>query len=308
MRFEVLLATFNGERHLREQLDSILAQQEADFHITARDDGSTDGTTEILREYERNNPERLTIMRDEVKRGYPDCFWYLLREAPDADFYAFCDQDDKWSPHKLTSCEKLCEGTDLSKPVLYFHDYEVGDENLNVYGKHVFGELKYRKEEPYSSIFYVYIQGFSIIVNAALRERVLKDKLPEKYYIAHDKWLFWCGALAGTMVYDPGLHAIYRRHGGSFTDTGKGFFSQIKAWWTEDVRGGRTERWGATARFFADCYEDEIPESTLRRWRLVAGGGKGLPDYLKRLFFPGRLKPSLAGEMILRLSFLLNRK
>ena len=67
---EVLLATYNGERFLREQVDSILGQSYADVRVTARDDGSADGTVAILEEYERRFPGRFRVVRDAVERAW----------------------------------------------------------------------------------------------------------------------------------------------------------------------------------------------------------------------------------------------
>jgi rhamnosyltransferase len=102
-RVLVLLATFNGARFLREQMDSILRQEGVDVRIVASDDGSTDGTTEMLSEYAAADP-RVRVLPSVAPTGRSAAnFARLLRDAPGApeELVAFADQDDVWRPGKL---------------------------------------------------------------------------------------------------------------------------------------------------------------------------------------------------------------
>lgn len=309
MRIEILLSTYNGEKYLPMLLDSLLQQEYTDFHITARDDGSRDGTEDILRTYAKKAPEKLALLPAEKNLGYPDCFWTLLEKAPKADLYAFCDQDDVWNRRKLACCAEMCEGK-TDKPVLYVHDYRICDGELNPYGEYHMSEHGYEPKTPLGLEYYVMTSGFTMAVNEALRERVLQDELRGKE-IEHDRWLFWSGYFSGEIVYDRRLLVDYRRHEASATQTGKGIGVMLAEWWQEDVIGRRMNRWSRTARYFADCYREEMNRKDPgleNRWRLVAGEKKGPGSYLGRLFFPARLKPAAAGELVLRACFLLNKK
>lgn len=90
----VLLSTYNGEKYLREQLDSLLVQQGVDLRIIARDDGSKDTTVEILKEY-AGKDTRVSFFEGK-NVGPAQSFFDLIMKSPDSDYYAFCDQDDVW--------------------------------------------------------------------------------------------------------------------------------------------------------------------------------------------------------------------
>lgn len=310
MTFEILLSTYNGERYLSPLLDSILGQTHSDFHLTVRDDGSSDDTMSILHQYSNAHPERITVLHDGKNLRYPDCFWELLRQAPKADMYAYCDQDDVWDAEKLASCEALCSDKPMEEPLLYVHDYRICDADLNVTGEYHMLSHGYDPSNPCNQIYYVMTQGFTMILNEALRQRILQDPVDGKG-IAHDRWTFWCGFFAGEIVHDPSLLAYYRRHGESVTQTGKGVSIVLKEWWHEDIRGSRLKDWSRIARYFAECYKEEMDHmdpSLREKWLRVAGAGRGFSAYFCRLFDTKRLKPSLSGELALRGCFLLNKK
>jgi glycosyltransferase involved in cell wall biosynthesis len=309
MRIEILLSTYNGEKYLPELLDSLLGQEYEDCHITARDDGSSDSTAAILKTYSEKAPEKISVLPTGQGLGYPDCFWTLLEKAPKADLYAFCDQDDVWNSRKLACCAEMCEGK-MDRPLLYVHDYRICDRDLNPYGEYHMAEHGYEPGSPLGLEYFVMTSGFTMVLNEAMRERVLRDGLKGRK-IEHDRWLFWCGYFGGEIVYDRRTLVDYRRHDATASQTGKSAKILLAEWWREDVRGSRMNRWSRTARYFADCYREEMKEKDPgleAQWRLVAGEKRGPGGYFGRLFFPARLKPSASGEAVLRLCFLLNRK
>lgn len=310
MKIEILLSTYNGEKYLFQQIDSLLSQEYDDFHILIRDDGSSDQTTDIIQDYSERYPQKITFIRDGENLGYPDCFWRLLENAPDSDLYAFCDQDDVWDLRKLASCNEKCCLHNQKEPLLYVHDYAICNANLNPYKiQHLCGN-GFSPDYPYNLIYYVMSPGFTMVMNHELRKRILKDQL-FGMSIPHDRWTFWCGFFAGTIVNDTKALVHYRRHDTSVTQTGKNNWIVLKEWWKEDILGNRLGKWSWIARYFSDCYEKEMKNKTARafkNWRIIAGEGNGIISYLKRLFFPKALKPSMIGEFVLRICFLLNKK
>jgi glycosyltransferase involved in cell wall biosynthesis len=98
---QILLATYNGARFLREQLDSLFNQTFQDFTVLIRDDGSTDNTVQIIEEYNQKFPNKITLLEDSFKNvGATQNFGILLENAT-ADYIFFCDQDDIWVKHKI---------------------------------------------------------------------------------------------------------------------------------------------------------------------------------------------------------------
>ena len=133
-KIAILLATYNGARFIREQIDSIKDQTYKDWDLYVRDDGSTDNTVSIIQEYENMNPN-IHLFEDEEKHiGAKNSFMKLL-SAIDSDYYMFCDQDDIWLPTKIEHSVDLLEKTEKkypNKPIIVHTDVTVVDGNLNV--------------------------------------------------------------------------------------------------------------------------------------------------------------------------------
>ena len=107
------MSTYNGERYLREQIDSILQQIDVEIELIIRDDGSNDGTVQIIEEYASKYPCISYYCGDNV--GVGKSFMELLKNAPTADYYAFSDQDDVWLKDKLIRAVKAITITEQCK-------------------------------------------------------------------------------------------------------------------------------------------------------------------------------------------------
>ena len=122
----VLLSTYNGEKYLKEQLDSVLNQKDITLNFLVRDDGSTDSTIDILKQYEKEGKIKLIVGKN---IGYKKSFYELAKLAPLSDYYAFCDQDDVWDDDKLITAVNMLERENNSIPLLYFSALRVVNNN-----------------------------------------------------------------------------------------------------------------------------------------------------------------------------------
>ena len=120
----VLMSTYNGEKYLGQQIESILAQEKVDVHLMIRDDGSTDNTRNVLKRYENN--DRITIKYGK-NTGVGVSFLKLLYVNMDADYYAFSDQDDVWKKDKLIAGIRKLE--EINGPALYASNQTVTDKD-----------------------------------------------------------------------------------------------------------------------------------------------------------------------------------
>ena len=131
----ILMATYNGSRYLREQIDSILSQTNDNWQLYIHDDGSTDSTMDIILEYCNKYIGKIVYLNDAQKhRGAAMSFMYLLKQV-EADYYMFCDQDDVWLPNKVEQEFKSITEYSNEKPILVFSDLYIVDEKLNVIEK-----------------------------------------------------------------------------------------------------------------------------------------------------------------------------
>ncbi len=124
-KIDVLMATYNGEKYLKEQIESILNQTYKNIQLIISDDCSTDGTREILKQYEQN--DKIKIFYQEKNLGYIKNFEFLLKNVEN-ELYMLSDQDDVWKEEKI---EKSVEKLKTENLDLVFGDLEVVDENLN---------------------------------------------------------------------------------------------------------------------------------------------------------------------------------
>lgn len=209
MKLAVLLSTYNGEKFVREQIDSILAQ-EGDFTLDlwVRDDGSTDSTRQILDEYAQAG--KLHWYTGENLKPAKS-FMDLLLRCPGYDYYAFADQDDYWYP------EKVQVGLDLLKgqtgPAISFANARLVDGALNPLGRNVYKNPPRR--DFYSLVCGSNIIGCTMILNSALARLAQEQPMPAELFM-HDYYLLnLCTLYDGTVHYDPTAHMDYRQHGGN---------------------------------------------------------------------------------------------
>ena len=126
---EILLATYNGERFLPEQIESITSQSFKDYHILASDDNSSDCTFEILRSYESVLGEKIKVVQSNTHSAKEN--FYNLLDMADAEYIALCDQDDFWESDRLEKSLKAIQRLEKrygkETPILFHSDLEILD-------------------------------------------------------------------------------------------------------------------------------------------------------------------------------------
>ena len=202
----VALATYNGEKFIREQLNSILWQTYPDFELVIADDCSTDGTQEILKEYADKYPN-IHVYPNVQKVGMVKNFEKALRHCK-GDFIAFADQDDIWLPDKL---QYLFDNIDDDTTMVY-HDSAYVDVNGNFMNKKV---SDYRKFISGSNLFQMDVEsGLFICGHASLfRKTLLQKALPLCEHLSHDGWIIYVAMLEGNLKPLPYTKVLYRQHG-----------------------------------------------------------------------------------------------
>lgn len=215
---EVLMSTYQGEGFVAEQLDSILAQTWESLRVVVRDDGSRDGTREVLARYAGDGRVRLLAGEN---LGLPYAFFRLLDDAsPDADLYALSDQDDVWRPDKLARAVARLDG--IEGPALYCGRVLVVDEELRTLYPH---ELPLRGPSFANALVQNIALGCTVVLNHAARELVA-GRWPREC-VMHDAWLYLVLAGTGTVVYDSELLVQYRQHGANSVGMGSGPASRL---------------------------------------------------------------------------------
>lgn len=216
----VVLATYNGEKYLKEQLDSLVRQRGVAVNILVRDDGSKDGTLDILDEYQnRGLLKWYTGEHLNVQKGYLD----LLKNAPKSEYYAFCDQDDVWDDNKLLYAVTELEELPKDKPSIYYCGQRLVDENLKLLSVHNISIDR----SPHTNFLISNIAGCTAVFNQVLVDAV--NSASPEFILMHDSWIFKiCLALGGSYFADSSAHINYRQHGNNVAGLSSGIKGKIR--------------------------------------------------------------------------------
>jgi glycosyltransferase involved in cell wall biosynthesis len=204
----VALATYNGERHLAEQLASLRAQTWSPFEIVAIDDASTDGTWALLQEAAQEDP-RLRIERNERNLGSAATFERAMSMCL-GDYIAPCDQDDVWHADKLQTLYAAIDGHTLAYADSALIDDSGAPLDLRLSDR--FGMAQ--GSDPLAFALWNSVSGHAML----FRRELLRDALPLRGSRFHDWWLAFVAASTGSIVYVPRLLVDYRQHRQSQTD------------------------------------------------------------------------------------------
>lgn len=240
MKVTVLLSTFNGEKYLREQLDSLVNQDLKPYKVLIRDDGSTDETINILEEY--------CSKYDFVKYYYgknlgpAKSFFDLINNCEEADYYALCDQDDVWFKNKLSSAITLLKQEDNNLPLLYMGRFILTDKDLNPLNSNMSSLYSYT--DFAHALIYHSAPGCTFVFNNKARLLINEYDYNKEYCVIHDSIIHKIVAMFGKVVLDQNPYMYYRQHGsnvyGLTADKRKEFIHRVNNFLNGNVKNYRS--------------------------------------------------------------------
>ncbi len=259
------MSSYNGKKYLKEQIDSIMAQDcekkgLASINLLVRDDGSTDGTQDILKEYSDKYPGRARWYQGSNK-GVIQSFFELMAEAGPADYYALADQDDYWMPQKMSAGiiklqqmeERHSGGCGI--PLLYCCRPLLADMDLKPLKLHV-SNPEMRPGFGNALIENI-VTGCTTVFNNRLRQMAVL-KIPV-HAAMHDRWLYLIATCFGRIYYDETPYIYYRQHGDNAVGKNTGRIPElkyrIKKFKSDSLKPGRqaAEFWHIFRREFKDA-------------------------------------------------------
>ncbi len=236
----ILLALYQGEAHLRDQLDSYVAQSHANWSLLVSDDGSSDASGAILSAFQARHPGRAITLRRGPCRGFARNFLSLLQAAPSGvPYVALSDQDDVWFPDKLTRAVDRLAAVPADCPALYCAATLICDEALTPLGP---SPAFPRHPDFRNALVQSIGGGNTMVLNRAALDLAAVAAAEASDPVAHDWWLYQlitgCG---GQILRDPVPALHYRQHGGNLFGANlstRTSLSRVLA-----LLGGRFRRW-----------------------------------------------------------------
>jgi glycosyltransferase involved in cell wall biosynthesis len=205
-----MMATFNGDKYLDEQLASIEKQTYRYWQLVVSDDGSSDKTLDILKKFQARQPLNKVIIRTGPQKGSAANFMSMLKdESIKADYYAFSDQDDVWLPNKIeVAVNKIDAYQKDELPFIYCGRTTYVDETLKECG---FSPLFVFPRTFRNALVQCIAGGNTMIFNHAAKMLCHQEKIPS--VVVHDWWLYMViSGVGGVVEYDPEPLILYRQH------------------------------------------------------------------------------------------------
>ena len=219
----IMMATYNGEKFIQQQIDSIISQTYKKWNLIIQDDGSKDGTWRIIEEY-ANNDARITIRKSpEEKHGAYYNFHSIANQekqnGSSFDYYMFCDQDDVWDDDKIERMLHAFINTDESIPKLIYGDMRVMNAEEQVVIGSVVREQGLFYKNAASLFFSHIIYGCNLMMNKAAfySVPVIDTNADIVSILSHDNLYAKFAGVRGRVQYLDVPLMTYRRHGGNVT-------------------------------------------------------------------------------------------
>jgi len=251
----ILLCTYNGERYLDEQLNSVLNQTHTNWRIYASDDGSNDATLNILEKFQAKfGIDRMVILSG-PKNGPTDNFLSLILSVDgDCEYFAFCDQDDVWHDEKLCRAVKVLIGLEFEVPSVYCSSTRYIASN----GRFLQYSYVFKREPSFKNALVQSIAGGNTMVFNRMAKDILSRTPKLQILVAHDWWLYiLITAYDGYVHYDKTPSVDYRQHSNALVGENRSINSKIKR--ILMLLDGRYKRWTDQNIKALDTISNELP-------------------------------------------------
>jgi glycosyltransferase involved in cell wall biosynthesis len=208
---DILMATYNGERFVGEQIESIQRQTYQNWRLLVSDDCSSDGTLNVVKAYAAKD-SRISVVSEGVRYGGAKENFFSLMRYSSAPYFMFCDQDDVWLPEKVALELDEVRKFSTDKPLAVYTDMKVVDENLKEIVPSFLDQERKRDIEGNlcKMLSISSVAGCTLLGNAVLRDMVAETD--SSAALMHDWWLSLVAASCGTIQYIDETTNLYRQH------------------------------------------------------------------------------------------------
>lgn len=254
-RVAVVMATYNGEKYIREQLDSLINQKNANFMIYCSDDNSNDSTLNILEEY-KSKYNKIVYETNKSNRGPSSNFLNALRMISDEEYIVFCDQDDVWLPNKINNLLTFADGN-LSKgiPGIAYCDAFVVNQQLDLTKTRMYGDHHHVPATIEDLLYHNGgIQGASMIINKPMANEMLHYN---GYVYMHDQLATFLAIIHKNIYYLNTAMMLYRQHSNNVVGRNIDLKNKVKILYSSYLIDLRSF---AFIREFYEVYHHQFPQ------------------------------------------------
>lgn len=256
----ILMATYNGERFLEEQLVSILAQSCNSWKLYVSDDGSSDATLSILLRYqEKYGCDRINIFAG-PRKGFAQNFLSLIRRPEvQGDYYAFCDQDDIWHEDKLEKSLAVLSAVPVDVPAIYCTRTRLINEVGETVG---FSPLFLRAPGFRNALVQSLAGANTMMINVVAHE--IMASIPADVEIVSHDWMAYmlisgCG---GHVFYDPEPTLDYRQHSANIVGANSSLIDRLVR--MRKMLHGNFRNWNRLNLLVLAIYREQLSGDSLK--------------------------------------------
>lgn len=210
-KVQILMATYNSERYISEQIESIIAQSYQDWQLIIRDDGSKDETCNIVRKYCAEYPDKIKWIQNQSDTHGCSANYFQLIQTAEAEYIMFCDHDDVWLPEKveltLNKIQQMEDSFGKSCPLLVYTAMRHVDENLSALDESNY--LDVHETELNYHLVEGYVAGCTSILNRSLYKEIKQPSID----IYYDYWCALTASAIGKIGFLDQRTILYRQHG-----------------------------------------------------------------------------------------------
>ncbi|MCR9138506.1 MAG: glycosyltransferase [Alphaproteobacteria bacterium] len=302
-KLTVLLATWNGARHLDDQIQSIAAQDWERIDIIASDDGSSDDTRSILQGWSSKWTMGRFDISDGPGRGVTENFRSLVINAPiDSDFYGFCDQDDIWLPEKTRQSVAALTG-EPGQPALYCARTLIAGADGTVNAQ----SPLYKHPPSFSNALVQNIGGGNTMILNQAGFHLLQKAARRTTFVSHDWFTYMIvSGAGGHVVCSPDPHVLYRQHDANVVGSNMGMRARVSR--LHQVLLGRFNNWNTINLDALDRCRDFLERPAIEVIDRFALARKG--TVWRRVYWlrkSGTYRQTIGGQVSLYIACLLNK-
>lgn len=275
----VLLSAYNGEKYIKEQIDTILAQKGVRVKLIVRDDGSKDATIDVVNHYVEKYPDCVELIIGEnvgFARSFSKLIEYAYSKYPDIQYFSFADQDDFWLDNKLKAALQKIKEIDKDKAIAYCSQRTAVDSQLKVLKRPYRGCQKDVTKER--ALIQNFATGCTMVFNRKAASLYISH--PVRDLKVHDFHLYQICCFMGEVIYDDQSYILYRQHGNNQIGS-QSFIGRMKKRFQGHFRDRQMECQNYN---FYEAFKNDLSPEDQKLFSDFLGYRKSLIKRLKLLF------------------------